>query len=146
MKNDQIVSAIRRKKWTSLHSRLFEELVEWRYKVAILEEIMPQIVCPTSLLISVVRGRPTCESSLQRINPFLPELLQDEECNYVEKLFVLVKASFDVDYVQEDKEQQHPYKRSKSSADLFGSPIFVGCGIVIALTAIGALAFNRSRR
>uniref|UniRef100_A0A6U2S7D2 HRDC domain-containing protein n=1 Tax=Leptocylindrus danicus TaxID=163516 RepID=A0A6U2S7D2_9STRA len=141
MKNDQIISAIRRNKWTKLHSRLFEDLVKWRYKVAISEEIMPQIACPTSLLISVVRGRPTCESSLRRINPFLPELLEDEKCNYIEELLVLVRASFDDDYLQDEKEQ-----RPSSSKTAFYVPLFVGCGIALAVTATAALALRRSRR
>ena len=54
---------------------------------------MPLSVCNTDFLISAAQNRPENKEELQRLQYFLPELLKDKQCNYIQDILALVKDS-----------------------------------------------------
>jgi ribonuclease D len=81
--------------WTAANIRLYDDLVQWRDRVAVSLECLPGFVAPLDLLVQVAYKRPTTESSLRKITHFLPEVLEDPKSEYRGELLTIVCESLD---------------------------------------------------
>jgi ribonuclease D len=118
LKNSVFQSMVTRAKrrevdWTAVNTQLYDDLVQWRDRVAVSIECLPGFVAPLDLLVQVAYKRPTTEYSLRKITHFLPEVMEDPDSEYREQLLTIVRDSLealgmdtdtDVVYLYADRE------------------------------------------
>ena len=98
LKNDAFVNVLKQAAygtvvWNDCHTKLYQELVRWRDKVAEVEGTYPGAVCSLDLLVSISKKMPSCHPSLRQIDFFLPTIIADESLGYSRELLSIV-ASF----------------------------------------------------
>ena len=64
--------------WTPAHLKLYEQLMEWRKRIADEREILPGFVAPVDFLIHVALQCPVSYMALQRVSFRLPELVEED--------------------------------------------------------------------
>ena len=107
LNNERIVFASKRGLWKQEQTLLYENLVQWRLKISIIEEIMPHSVCNIDFLLGVAINRPRDEDELKRIQYFLPELLEDPTSPYLKDLLETVQSSFTIPDEHEKSDASH---------------------------------------
>jgi ribonuclease D len=100
LKNSVFQSMVTRAKrrevdWTAVNTQLYDDLAQWRDRVAISLECLPGFVAPLDLLVQVAYKRPTTEYGLRKITHFLPEVLEDPDSEYREQLLTVVRESLE---------------------------------------------------
>lgn len=103
LKNDAFVNVLKQAAygtvvWYDCHTKLYQELVRWRDKVAELEGTYPGAVCSLDMLVLICKKMPSCHPSLRQIDFFLPTIIADESLGYSQELLSIV-ASFRSDCV-----------------------------------------------
>ena len=97
-KNDTFVDALKQAahgtlNWNDDHTELYQNLVQWRNRVADVEGTYPEAVCSLDLLVSICKRMPSCHWSLRQIDYFLPAILADESLGYSGELLSIVGSS-----------------------------------------------------
>ena len=97
-KNDAFVDALKQAShgtlnWNDGHTELYQNLVQWRNRVADVEGTYPEAICSLDLLVSICKRMPSCHWSLRQIDYFLPAILADESLGYSGELFSIVESS-----------------------------------------------------
>ena len=95
LKNDAFVNVLKQAAygtvvWNDGHTKLYQELVRWRDKVAEVEGTYPGAVCSLDLLVSISKKMPSCHPSLRQIDYFLPAILADESLGYSQELLSII--------------------------------------------------------
>jgi ribonuclease D len=118
LKNSVFQSMVTRAKrrevdWTAVNTQLYDDLVQWRNRVAVSIECLPGFVSPLDLLVQVAYKRPTTEYSLRKITHFLPEVLEDPDSEYREQLLTIVRDSLEAIGMDTDADVVYLYADRK---------------------------------
>jgi ribonuclease D len=118
LKNSVFQSMVTRAKkreidWTAVNTQLYDDLVQWRDRVAVSLECLPGFVAPLDLLVQVAYTRPTTEYSLRKITHFLPEVLEDPNSEYREELLTIVRDSLEALGMDPDTDALYLYANRK---------------------------------
>ena len=97
LKNDAFVNILKQGAygtvvWNDGHTKLYQELVRWRDKVAEVEGTYPGAVCSLDLLVLISNKMPSCHHSLRQIEYFLPAIIADESLGYSQELLSIVSS------------------------------------------------------
>jgi hypothetical protein len=97
-KNDAFVDARKQASsgtlnWNDGHTEMYQNLVQWRSRVADVEGTYPEAICSLDLLVSICKRMPSCHWSLRQIDYFLPATLADESLGYSGELLTIVDSS-----------------------------------------------------
>jgi ribonuclease D len=122
LKNSVFMSMVTRGKkreidWTAANIHLYDDLVQWRDRVALSLECLPGFVAPLDLLVQVAYKRPTTESSLRKITHFLPEVLEDPKSEYRGELLTIVRDSLEALGMDTDADVVYLYSDRKVRID-----------------------------
>lgn len=79
--------------WDASNIRLYDDLVQWRDKVAAELECLAGFVAPMDLLVQIAHKRPVTEAGLRKITHFLPDVLANSETAYRDELLAIVCKS-----------------------------------------------------
>ena len=98
LKNDAFVNVLKQAVygfviWNDSRTKLYQQLVRWRDRVAEVEGTYPGAVCSLDFLVSISKRMPSCHWSLRQIDYFLPPILADESLGYSQELLSIVSSS-----------------------------------------------------
>lgn len=146
--------------WTASHMELYEELVQWRTRIATQMGALPGLVCSLDLLVKIAAKRPACEASLRRIQYHLPDFLEEDQ--YCSQLLLLVRTSLERDGLDpnkrtvpryslrntEDNETNKSRSPPASETNTSGGRTLLALKLTtaVAVVAIAVVAVARHRR
>lgn len=129
--------------WTPSQLQLYEDLAEWRERVARENECAANFVCSLGFLAMIAFKRPTNGFSLRRISFDLPEMLQVME-SYRDELFALVRKSrMDDDLDEYEDLTSFPSFRNQPLTKPSWSAVF---GLVSCAAFVVLATMHKSRR
>jgi hypothetical protein len=160
LKNSVFQSMVTRAKrrevdWTAVNTQLYDDLAQWRDRVAISLECLPGFVAPLDLLVQVAYKRPTTEYGLRKITHFLPEVLEDPDSEYREQLLTVVRESLealgmdpdaDVVYLYADRKVRIEKEAEAVEIDASNTNFAWKVAVVAAISAGVAVAVMATKR
>jgi ribonuclease D len=157
LKNSVFQSMVTRGKkreidWTAANIQLYDDLVQWRDRVAVSLECLPGFVAPLELLVQVAYKRPTTEYSLRKITHFLPEVLEDATSEYREELLTIVRESLETHGIDPDADVVYLYAdrkaRIKRDVEVAAPKTQIAwkVAVAVAISAVVAVAVMATKR
>eukprot|EP00531_Pseudo-nitzschia_arenysensis_P014205 CAMPEP_0116139374 /NCGR_PEP_ID=MMETSP0329-20121206/13281_1 /TAXON_ID=697910 /ORGANISM="Pseudo-nitzschia arenysensis, Strain B593" /LENGTH=647 /DNA_ID=CAMNT_0003634419 /DNA_START=115 /DNA_END=2058 /DNA_ORIENTATION=- len=150
------------KAFTKSQLRLYHELAAWREDVGNEQESLPGRICSLDFLARVAYHRPLTEDGLRKIQYFVPRFLIQNNKQYVENLFSMVKDSLKDDNAVVEEESFPSFEEFKKrlaktemmdllsineNKKIISNPMFwaVSCA-TISLLIYGFLGDRKRRR
>ena len=117
LQNSHFTSLIHRARrnevdWTVAKTHLYNNLVEWRERVAVEMECLPPFILPLEFLVSVALKRPTTEFALRKIAFHLPVLLEENATHRQQVISIILSS-----YEETPTEEETRYYFSNSGID-----------------------------